>query len=54
MLFLWSRKEDEVEKGARMQLTLVFEIVLLVAIVAGVFVGWDVRPDEQRRRPKRR
>ena len=25
-----------------MQLTLVFEIVLLVAIVAGVFIGWDV------------
>jgi hypothetical protein len=29
-----------------MQLTLVFEILLLVAILAGVFVGWNVGTKE--------
>lgn len=35
-----------------MQLTLVFEILLLVAIVAGVFVGWNVGTEEPRRPQK--
>ena len=31
-----------------MQLMLIFEILLLVAIVAGVFVCWDRRADGKR------
>ena len=33
-----------------MQLSLVFEILLLVSIVAGVFVGWDGGTEKDRRR----
>jgi hypothetical protein len=36
-----------------MQLVLVFEILLLVAIVAGVFAGWDRRSGRDRRRASR-
>lgn len=32
-----------------MQLSLVFEVLLLVAIVAGAFVGWDGTQKKQRR-----
>ena len=32
-----------------MQLSLVFEVLLLVAIVAGVFVGWDARAENEHR-----
>jgi hypothetical protein len=36
-----------------MQLVVVFEILLLVAIVAGVFAGWDRRSGRDRRRASR-
>lgn len=32
-----------------MQLMLVFEILLLVAIAAGIFIGWDRRSGKDRR-----
>lgn len=32
---------------------LVFEILLLVAIVAGIFIGWDRRSGDDRRSPSR-
>ena len=37
-----------------MQLILVFEILLLVAIVAGIFVGWDRPSDKDRERLRNR
>ena len=35
-----------------MQLILVFEILLLVAIVAGAFVCWDPRSTSERQAPE--
>jgi hypothetical protein len=44
-----SREEEGVAlKGARMQLIHVFAILLLVAIVAGIFVPWDPRAGKER------
>ena len=37
-----------------MQLILVFEILLLVAIVAGIFVGWDRPAQKDRERLRNR
>jgi hypothetical protein len=37
-----------------MQLILVFEILLLVAIVAGIFVGWDRSAEKDRERLRNR
>ena len=35
------------------QLSLVFQILLLVSIVAGIFVSWDRRTGKDRRRTNR-
>jgi hypothetical protein len=49
--FPWREEEEQVEEGARMQqLTLVFEIVLLVAIVIGAFACWDGPAEKERKR----
>jgi hypothetical protein len=37
----WHEEEAETEEGARIELILVFEILLLVAVVAGVLIGWQ-------------
>jgi hypothetical protein len=41
------------EKGARMQLVLVFQVLLVVAIAAGIFVSWDRRSGKDRRQASR-
>ena len=49
-----ARGKKTYKKGARMQLILVFEILLLVAIVAGIFVGWDRPAQKDRERLRNR
>ena len=41
VLRICHEEEEETEKEDAMQLILVFEILLLVAIVAGIFIGWE-------------
>ena len=36
-----------------MQLSIVFEVLLLVSIAAGIFIGWDRRSGRDRRRASR-
>ena len=41
------------KKGARMTLMLVFQLVLIGAIAAGIFTSWDRRSGKDRRRANR-
>ena len=43
--------EGAAQKGARMQqLSLVFQVILLVSIAVGIFISWDRRARKERRR----
>jgi hypothetical protein len=46
---LHSLCREEVEKGARMEIMLVFQILLLVALLAGGLTSWDRRTGKDRR-----
>jgi hypothetical protein len=44
VLSAWRGRKKKKHKGAPMQLSVVFEVLLLVAIVAGALIGWGPRP----------